>query len=516
MNHMKTPRIIAALFLISFLSPLSAQADVKPSPLFSDHMVLQQGVPVPVWGYADAGETVTVTLGDQTQSATPDATGKWIVRLPAQKVGDPLTMTIAGKNSIKITDILIGEVWVASGQSNMQFPVSKKFGAYAGLLNEEQEIAAANYPTIRMFTGAPTTKYDPQTSINGKWAVCSPATVPAFSAVGYLFARDLQKELNVPVGIVTLAFGASTAEAWISREKMISDPILKPMLDGLDASVNYYKTKPTDPASAAPPRPWPMNKKGAKPTRQTDPSRDQHEPTVLFNGMINPAIPYAMRGVIWYQGESICGGYNGVLNYGHVQNALVEDWRSRWGEGDFPFYIVQLPGQQDLSNNPLVREGQAAIFQLPNTGMACIIDTGEAKNVHPHNKEPCGERLTKLALANVYGKQIEYSGPVYDSMAVEGGNIRLKFTHLGGGLVAKGGPLKWFQIAGADQKFVDADAKIDGDTIVVSSPTVTAPAAVRYAWDNFPDGCNLFNTADIPASPFRTDKWEYPLVGIVN
>jgi sialate O-acetylesterase len=228
---------------------------------------------------------------------------------------------------------------------------------------------------------------------------------------------------------------------------------------------------------------------------------------VLFNGVINPAIPYAIRGVIWYQGESIVGGDAGVTLYPHVMNTLVETWRKLWGEGDFPFYVVQLPGQDNISNNPRVREGQAAVLQLPNTGMAVIIDTGEIHNVHPRNKAPVGDRLTRIALANAYRRNIEYSGPVYESMAIEGSAIRLKFSHLGGGLVAKDGPLKWFQIAGADRKFLDAQAKIDGDTIVVGRPDIVVPQAVRYAWDNWVEGCNLFNAAGLPASPFRTDKW---------
>ena len=216
--------------------------------------------------------------------------------------------------------------------------------------------------------------------------------------------------------------------------------------------------------------------------------------------MINPIIPYAMRGVLWYQGESIVGGDAGVTNYGHVQNALITDWRNRWGQGDFPFYIVQLPALQNISNNPRIREAQAAVLSLPNTGMAVTIDIGDPKDVHPHNKAPLGERLTKIAMANVYGGKEEFSGPMYDSMTMEGNTIRLKFTHQGGGLVAKGGPLKWFQIAGEDQKFVEAQAKIDGDTILVSSPAVAAPVAVRYAWDNYPEGANLYNAADLPGS----------------
>jgi len=494
-----------------------ASANVTPSALFSDHMVLQQDAAIPVWGTADAGEVVTVTLGAQKQTATAGADKRWMVRLPKQTAGGPVEMTIAGTNSITIHDILIGEVWVGSGQSNMTFPVSASKGSYAGITNEAQEIAAANYPKIRMFTVRDAKGSEPLPAVAGTWEVCSPQTVPGFSAVGYLFARDLQKEINVPIGIVTTAVGASTAESWISREALVADPLLKPMVDNFDACLKAYRANPAVTLAAGTRPPWPMNKAlPAATARLGDPLRDQHEPTVDYNGMVAPIIPYAMRGVIWYQGESVCWGDSGVSNYGRVQATLIKDWRTRWGQGDFPFYIVQLPGQQNISNNPRLREQQATVLSIPNTGMACIIDTGEAKNVHPHNKAPLGERLTKIALANVYGRKIEYSGPVYDSMKTDAATIRLSFTHIGGGLVAKGGPLKWFQIAGADQKFVTADAKIDGETIVVSSSQVAAPVAVRYAWDNYPDGCNLWNAADIPAAPFRTDTWIYPLVGLTE
>ena len=223
--------------------------------------------------------------------------------------------------------------------------------------------------------------------------------------------------------------------------------------------------------------------------------------------MINPIIPYAIRGAIWYQGESVVGGPQGLLLYGHVMDTLVTQWRKLWGESNFPFYVVQLPGQQNVSNNPLIREQQAKILSLPNTEMAVVLDTSEAHNVHPKNKEPLGDRLSKIALANAYGRKIEFSGPVYASSKVEGSAIRVKFTHAAG-LMAKGGPLKWFQIAGADQKFVDADAKIVGDSVVVSSPQVSAPVAVRYAWDNYPDTANLYNGAGLQAAPFRTDDWD--------
>jgi sialate O-acetylesterase len=229
---------------------------------------------------------------------------------------------------------------------------------------------------------------------------------------------------------------------------------------------------------------------------------------VLFNGMVHPVIPYAIRGAIWYQGESITGGKAGVLLYPHVMETLVTQWRQLWGEGDFPFYAVQLPALKNVSNNPMVREGQAQILTLPKTGLAVTIDIGDPDNVHPKNKAPLGERLTLIAMANAYGRKLEYSGPRYSSMKVEGNSIRIRFTHLGGGLVAKDGPLKWFQIAGADQRFYDAEATIEGKSVVVKSDKVAAPVAVRYAWDNYPFGCNLFNAAGLPAAPFRTDSWD--------
>jgi len=504
--HVLSCAILCLAFATFFAT--TALADVKPSALFSDHMVLQSGMPVPIWGSADPGEKVTVTFLKQKKSVIAGTDGKWMVRLSKLKAGGPFEMTISGKNSITVKDVLVGEVWLGSGQSNMAFTVSKQHASYAGLLNEEQEIAAANYPQIRMFTGKTAKTYAPQSEIVGQWLLCSPETVGDFSAVGYLFARDLQKALNVPVGIVTEAYGASTAESWIRRETIAADPLLKPMLDKFDALVAFYRQYPNATTDDAPPAPQTLNARPGKPGPLRDPVQDQHEPTVLFNGMINPVIPYAIRGVIWYQGESIVGGKAGATLYPHVMETLVTDWRGLWGEGNFPFYVVQLAALKNVSNNPMVREAQAAILSLPNTGMAVTIDIGDPDNVHPKNKEPLGDRLTRIALANTYGRKIEYSGPVFESVTIETNAIRVKFSHVDGGLVAKDGPLKWFQIAGADQKFVDADATIDGDSVIVRSADVTSPVAVRYAWDNYPDGCNLYNAAGLPAAPFRTDQWD--------
>jgi sialate O-acetylesterase len=501
------------------LTASSLLAEVKLASPFTSHMVLQREMKVPVWGTAAPGEKVTVEFAGKKKSIVAAADGKWRVDLkPLKTSTEGRTLIVTGSHTgqpIQLDDVLVGEVWLASGQSNMDFSVSKKVKYFAGVTNEEQEIAAANYPLIRMFTGKSAKTYEPQSSVNGEWRVCSPETVPAFSAVGYFFARDLHKELKVPVGIVTLAFGASTAESWIRRETLAADPQLKPMLDRFDAACQAFKATGADPeklkaeeqaheAEGAQAR-----AEGRQPPRRPrnpDPVQDQHNATVLFNGMINPAIPYAIRGAIWYQGESIVGGEAGVALYPHVQATLIRDWRKLWGEGDFPFYIVQLAGQEAGSNSPRVREAQATVLSLPNTGMAVTTDIGEAHNVHPHNKQDVGDRLSRIALAKTYGRKIEYSGPVFDTMKVEGRAIRVKFSHLGGGLVAKGGgPLKWFVIAGADMKFVPAEAKLDGHTVVVSNSEVPAPVAVRYAWVNFPDGCNLYNAAGLPAAQFRTD-----------
>jgi len=504
---------IATLLLLLFAARL-AQAEVKLASPFTSHMVLQTGRNVPVWGTAAAGEAVTVEFAGQKASTTADAKGEWRLDLqPMEISATSRTFTVSGSQTvqpIQLDDVVVGEVWLASGQSNMDFSLSRKVKYFAGVTNEEQEIAAANYPLIRMFTGAAAKAYTLQNRVGGEWQVCSPETAPAFSAVAYFFARDLHRDIKAPVGIIALAFGASTAEAWIGRAALASDPKLQPMLDRFDAAVEQFRTNP--PPVVAPPRSEDVSATnaaaGGKGRRRNsaprDPVQDQHNATVLFNGMIHPVIPYAIRGAIWYQGESIVGGAAGIALYPRVQAALVRDWRARWGEGDFPFYIVQLAGQEAASNSPQVREAQATILDLPNTGMAVAADIGERKNVHPKNKQDVGDRLARLALAKVYDRKIEYSGPAYQAMKIEGSAIRVQFSHAAG-LAAKDGTLKWFIIAGADGKFVSADAKIDGQTVLVSSPEVAAPVAVRYAWVNYPAGGQLYNAAGLPAAPFRTD-----------
>jgi len=485
---------------------------VKLASPFTSHMVLQCDMKVPVWGVAEPGEAVTVEFAGQKKSVTAGADGHWRVEFEPMKASEESrTLRVSGSKTatpIELGDVLVGEVWLASGQSNMDFSMSKKVKSFAGVKNEEEEIAAANHPLIRMFTGVAAKTYTAAARVEGEWKICNPENAAAFSAVGYFFARDLQREIKVPVGIITESYGASTAESWIRRDAMASDSQLKPMLDHFDAAVEQFRTNP--PPVVAPPRSEDVSATNAPTGRRRgsgaprDPVQDQHNPTVLFNGMIAPILPYAIRGAIWYQGESILGGDAGVALYPHVQATLVRDWRKLWGEGDFPFYIVQLAGQEAGSNRPEVREAQATILQLPNTGMAVATDIGERKNVHPKNKQDVGDRLARIALAKTYGRKIEFLGPVYESMTVEDHSIRVKFSHAQG-LVARDGALKWFTIAGADGKFVPADAKIDGETVIVSSPEVEKPVAVRYAWVNFPDGGHLYNAAGLPAAQFRSD-----------
>lgn len=512
--------IILSLLLLAACPVL---AEVKLPAHFSDHMVLQRDTRVPVWGTAAPGELVAVKFAGQHKRTTAAADGKWRVYLdPLTASAESRVMTVSGstKNKeVRVADILVGEVWLCSGQSNMDFTVAKTEKYYfAGVNNEAAEVASANYPHIRMFTGQWARRYEPQADVAGIWKVTTPEHVREFSAIGYFFARDLQREIKVPVGIITLTFGASTAQAWIRREAIAASTELKPLLDKFDAEVKGYETDAAvrekhQQALKA----WEADavaaKAAGKPAprrpRNPNPVEDQHNPTVMYNGMIAPFVPYALRGVLWYQGESITGPRELFPRWNET---LIADWRKLWGRQDLSFFFVQLaahkapaaePGESSIA---AVREMQTRALALPHTGMAVTIDIGDETDVHPHNKQDVGDRLARIALTKTYGRKLEYSGPAYESMKVDGGAVRLKFSHVGGGLVAKGGPLKHFAIAGPDKKFVLAEAKIEGESVVVSSPSVSAPVAVRYAWADNPVGCNLYNVAGLPAVPFRTDK----------
>lgn len=512
---MKTsPPSLRPLFALLALAAtaLSARADVKLASPFTDHMVLQRELPVPVWGWADPGEKVTVQFAGQTKTATADADGKWRVDLAALTTSaESRDFVVSSVNlasqisNLKLQDVLVGEVWLGSGQSNMVFPVAKNGGPY-GLINEAEEIAAANYPLIRMFTGTgPTVKSaTPQTTVVGEWKVCSPATAGGFSAVGYLFARELQKEIKVPIGIITLASGASCAQAWIRREAMLDDADFKAALDRFDGQVKAYVPPTAEARAAQQAAAAAARAAGQRAPRggAANPAQDQHNPTVCFNGMIAPVIPYAIRGVLWYQGESITAPKE-LFPKWNAQ--LIADWRKLWGR-ELPFAFVQLAALDNSSNSPQVREWQAEALKIPGTAMAVTIDIGDQKDVHPHNKAPLGDRLARIALANVYGRKIEFSGPVVTDTTVEGKAVHVEFSHADGGLTAKDGALKTFEIAGFDGKYFPADAKIQGNQVILTAAEVAAPVAARYAWSNYPEGANLYNLAGLPAAPFRTDR----------
>ena len=658
------------LFVLAGCQTLGAKSgppasDVRLAALFTDHMVLQRGDKIPVWGWASPGGQVTVELNGRTARAVAGEDGKWMAKLPAMKAGGPYELLVNGAagTPIRLEDVLIGEVWVASGQSNMEMPV--KIGDY-GVINNDAEIAAANYPNLRLFTVKKATSFTPVEDVKSEgWLVCAPESVPPFSAVGYFFGRHIQQELNVPVGIIHTSWGGTLAEAWTSKEALLTHPDFKPVMENFDESVAQLTTRQKEfddqmaawaqslfqldagyssgnPAWQMPetatadwpelnqpaswgdegglgaldgivwfrktvdiPAAWagqalelslgPINDKdiawfngtevgrieaqnmGKEPRVYPVPANvvkagpneivvriydlvnkggfvgnpeqmtlkpaaggeaislagpwkykvgldlknapappkapglmadSPNNPTVLHNAMITPVVPYGFRGAIWYQGESNAGR---AYQYRTLFPTMIQDWRDKWGS-EFPFYFVQLANYQERKPEPgddawaELREAQTMTLNMQKTGMAVIIDIGEAADIHPRNKQDVGKRLALSALAQTYGKDIVYSGPMYKSMETKGNSIALHFDHIGGGLIAKDGKLPAFAIAGVDKKFVWADARIEGDTVVVYSPSVTEPVAVRYAWETNPDA-TLFNAEGLPASPFRTDEW---------
>jgi sialate O-acetylesterase len=484
-----------AIFIVTAVIANTARADVKLPALISDGMVLQQGTPAPLWGWADEGESVTVEF--QNQKVTGVAKdGKWMVRLKSLKAGGPFTLTVSGKNKIELKNVLVGEVWICSGQSNMEWRLNRSD-------NAEAEIAAAKYPMIRLFT-VPRAELDaPVTDVKSEWKEVSPESAAAFSAVGYYFGRDLHKARNTPIGLINNAVGGSPAESWTSAGVLNNDAEYKQFAADYPNQMEKYgkatekfredaeKAKAENkPAPRAPGRPW--------------------MPSGLYNGMLAPLAPYAIKGVIWYQGES---NATRAYQYRRLFPTMIRDWRTLWGQGDFPFLFVQLaafgPNSQKLGESDWAELREAQLMTLsasPKTGMALAIDVGTYNDIHPRNKQPVGARLALTARAVAYGEKIVYSGPVYQSLKIEADKVVLSFKHTGGGLEARGGELKGFIISGDDKVWHEAKAEIKGDRVVVSSPEAPKPVAVRYAWAKYPE-CNLYNKEGLPATPFRTDDW---------
>jgi sialate O-acetylesterase len=646
-------RTIANILALLFIGSIPLWADPTLPGLFSDHMILQRGREVPVWGWADPGEKITVTMEAASREAITGKDGRWKIILPAMKAGGPFLLTVQGKKTILLKDVLIGEVWVLSGQSNMTFALSGAEGAAA-------EILAANYPEIRLFTVPEKDSLEPQPNVAAAWNICSPGNVGGFSAVAYFFGRDLFKKLGVPIGLIHSSWPGTGAEDWASVPSLHAEPDLKAILDHWDSASPESKQLARGPANFEiefddfelikagedSPQPettqfsnfddgttrtslnsyWIYNWPGApnttfdlirpghggsgyaarlsgqldageESTLQASYSSDglpidlsayagirfycrgkgsfrvrSQQPTIsdwdnygttafeassewrpitiwfkdlkqegwgimmpftpqslsgftievlraqdsvdrppsgLYQGMIAPLIPYAIRGAVWYQGE---GNADRAYQYRKLLPTLIKGWRAAWGEGDFPFLIVQLPNYGEKRTDPgesewaELREAQLMALRQPNTGLAVTIDLGEAGNVHPHKKAEVGRRLALWALGTTYAQPIVYSGPLYESMQVEDKQIRLHFKDTGNGLEPHGPELRGFTIAGVDKVFHWADARVDGETVIVSSSLVPAPVAVRYGWAGNPD-CNLYNKDGLPASPFRSDDW---------
>ncbi len=482
LSQRKLLRLFQLLLAAASLSLLAtaARADVRMPALFADHMVLQREHANPVWGWADAGEEVAVVLGDQTHKATADADGKWRVVLDPLPAGGPHKIVVEGKNRVEIDDVLVGEVWVCSGQSNMAFTVNT---AYASDLTK----VTAHYPNLRMITVPRVGTQEMKDDFKGQWKLCTPENVGSFSAVGYFFGRVLDQALDIPIGLIHDSWGGSACEAWIPRRLLEEDPQYKPLM------ARWEK----------------IEKEGTKQNLLNGNAR----PGNLYNGMLNPIVGYGIRGAIWYQGESNAGR---AYQYRHMFPLMIKSWRDAWKEGDFSFYWVQLADFLAENAEPMdsawaeLREAQTMTQGLPNTGQAVIIDIGEGNDIHPRNKEDVGERLARWALAKDYNIDIVCQSPEYKSMQRDGNKIVITFDHVDSGFRPFDvNQIEGFTIAGADRKFVNAQAKLVKDSknqVVVWSDDVAEPVAVRYAWANNPI-CNLQTVLGLPTTPFRTDDW---------
>jgi sialate O-acetylesterase len=510
--------LLCALFLASLL-PLTA-AELKLASVLADHMVLQRDKPIDLWGWADVGETMTVSFAGQSKSAIAAADGKWSLTLDAIAASaEPRVLIATGKDGrkVEVKDVLVGEVWLGSGQSNMEMSVKA-----ANHFDAEQ--AAANLPLIRYYSDTNGTAAKPRSEGKGVWQVCSPATVGRFSATLYFFGREIHRQVGVPVGLINSSVGATQIEYWIPAEAQCSDPETKANYETFMRGYTSFDEAKFAASYEKQMAAWNLDAEKAKADNKAPPARPtdvlairkrKGPPAGLFNGKVFNLAPFTLRGILWYQGESNSAlpGPNKSHLYHKQLAQLVTSWRRLWDD-ELPFAWVQLPNFTAPGEGwPRIREAMLQTLELPKTGMAITIDIGDAKNTHPTNKQEVGRRLSLWALGTVYGKDVPaISGPLPTSSLINSNTITVTFKHANGGLKTKdGGPVKGFQIAGADQQWKPGAAKLDGDKVIVSSPHISAPAAVRYAWQDLPD-CNLYNAGDLPASPFRTDDWPVPTV----
>ena len=552
---MERRRLLFIVLMIAVISAASAAAEVRLPSVIGDNMVLQCDQSMPVWGWAASGEGVTVAIGDNRATAKADESGKWMAHLaPMKASANPVEMTIAGSSgsNIILKNILVGEVWLGSGQSNMEWPLINTTRA-------GEFVKEADFSDIRLFHIPHAMSATPANDVQAGWVQCSPETVKDFSAVLYHFGRNLHSELNVPVGLIESTFGGTKARPWIPIEGLDSEQELKEYAEWVAWADDAHEKAKTRTAGAF--ASWLSSEKQALVDAAQNPQAEAYadiefhkgkvfylagltkwleqakqaagekkpvpappaligfggnpqDPTVTYNGMIHPLVPFAIRGVIWYQGESDVGA---GMHYYYLMKGLIQGWRKIWKQGDFPFYYVQVapyhysktfPDHCKAEDLPLLWEAQTGVLSVPNTGMVVTNDIGSVGDTHPRNKHDVGKRLALWALAKTYGRSgLVYSGPLYDSYRIEGDKVRISFKHTGGGLLSRDGkPLSWFTIAGEDKKFVSAAAVLDGDTIVVSNAEIPMPVAVRFAWDQLAEP-NLSNKEGLPAPAFRTDRW---------
>jgi sialate O-acetylesterase len=465
---MNTKMKIISVLIICGLS-VQSFSQIKLPSVFSDNMVLQQNSEASVWGWGEPGSEIKVTgcWNNDTVKAKISNHSFWSVKLKTPAAGGPYSVNIKSNDEVTLKNVMIGEVWICSGQSNMEWSPDHN------LMNTEEEIKNANYPDIRLFHVKKIASQTPQENCFARWEECSPATMHSFSSVGYFFSRQLHQNLNIPIGIIEVAWGGTPAEVWVRADLVESDPLLKSCSDQL-------KTYDW----------WPNN------------------PGVAYNAMISPLVPFNIAGAIWYQGE---GNTMSPESYRKLMRTLIENWRSDFGK-EFPFYYVQIAPYEysPETKSAIIREMQMHTMTVPKTGMVVVSDlVDDVKNIHPANKQDVGKRLANWALAETYGvKGIVYKHPLYGSMKVEKSKIRISFLNVPNGLVMNGDELKCFEIAGADKVFVPAAAKIDGNTVIVSAKGIKTPEAVRFSFSNDAIG-NLFSREGLPVAPFRTDNWEY-------
>lgn len=504
-------KIVSILFFIAIT--LSARSEIKLPALVGSNMVLQQNEDVLFWGWANAGEEVNISVGWQKQSvsAIANENGEWKISVKTPKAGGPYSIGLKGQNNIELKNVLIGDVWICSGQSNMHLPVGRTENSWkTGVVNWKEEVKNSNFPEIRLFTVDRLTSDSLLYDVKGEWQQCGPDAMYEFTGVGYFFGRELYLTQHIPIGLINVSWGGTPAEAWVKKSVLEADEDFVPLLENYqnlvenyDENMAQYKVKKDK---------WraqndSLKQLGQKPrgsAPRTPIGKGSHKaPNLIYNAMIYPLLNAKIKGVIWYQGEN-----NARLAYQYRKlfPALIQNWREDFGSGDFPFYFVQIAPHR--SQNPEIRESQLLTLKsVENTGMAVTTDVGDTNNIHPLNKQVVGHRLALWARSQTYGeKDLVYSGPIYKEMEIKGGKAYISFDHVGSGLLCKGDSLTNFTICGADKKFVPAKAVIEGDKVVVWADALSTPVSVRFGW-NYTPFHNLYNANGLPASPFRTDDW---------